>query len=90
MYQWSYHGLRVALDNLPPSALAGSIQYRNASASIAAIESLDGGFALNEQTVSEALRNVKLAGRFQVVSGVLRIEQGPKPESMAPPRAGEK
>jgi dihydrofolate synthase/folylpolyglutamate synthase len=69
MYRWSYHGLRVALDNLPPSALAGSIQYRNASASIAAIESLDGGFALNEQTVSEALRNVRLAGRFQVVAG---------------------
>jgi dihydrofolate synthase/folylpolyglutamate synthase len=66
---WSYRGLRVTLSNLPPSALAGSIQYRNASASIAAIESLDGGFALNEQTVSEALRNVRLAGRFQVVAG---------------------
>jgi dihydrofolate synthase/folylpolyglutamate synthase len=66
---WSYRGLRIALNNLPPSALAGSIQYRNASASIAAIESLDAGFALNEQTVSEALRNVRLAGRFQVVAG---------------------
>jgi dihydrofolate synthase/folylpolyglutamate synthase len=66
---WSYEGLRFALNNLPPSALAGSIQYRNASASIAAIESLDGGFALNEQTVSEALRSVRLAGRFQVVAG---------------------
>jgi dihydrofolate synthase/folylpolyglutamate synthase len=69
MGKWSYRGLRVVLNNLPASALAGSIQYRNASASIAAIESLDGGFALNEQTVSEALRNVRLAGRFQVVPG---------------------
>jgi tRNA(Ile)-lysidine synthase len=29
-------------------------------------------------------------GRFRVVSGVLQIEQGPKPEPMAPPRAGAK
>jgi dihydrofolate synthase/folylpolyglutamate synthase len=66
---WSYRGLRIALSNLPASALAGSIQYRNASASLAAIESLDAGYTLNEHTVSEALRNVRLAGRFQVVSG---------------------
>lgn len=67
--RWSYHGLRVALSNLPPSALEGSIQYRNASAAIAAIESLDAGYTLNEQTVSQALRDVRLAGRFQVVPG---------------------
>jgi dihydrofolate synthase/folylpolyglutamate synthase len=67
--RWSYRGLRVALSNLPPSALEGSIQYRNASAAIAAIESLDAGYTLNEQTVSQALRNVRLAGRFQVVPG---------------------
>jgi len=67
--RWRYRGLRNTLSNLPASALAGSIQYRNASASLAAIESLDAGYTLNEQTVSEALRNVKLAGRFQVVSG---------------------
>jgi dihydrofolate synthase/folylpolyglutamate synthase len=67
--RWSYHGLRVALRNLPPSALEGSIQYRNASAAIAAIESLDAGYTLNEQTVSRALRDVRLAGRFQVVPG---------------------
>ena len=67
--RWSYRGLRVSLDNLPPSALVGSIQYRNASAALAAIESLDAGYTLNEQTVSHALRDVRLAGRFQVVPG---------------------
>jgi dihydrofolate synthase / folylpolyglutamate synthase len=66
---WSYHGLRVALDDLPPSALAGSIQYRNASAAIAAIESLDAGYDLSAQTVGGALRDMRLAGRFQVVPG---------------------
>ena len=67
--RWNYRGLRVSLENLPPSALAGSIQYRNASAALAAIESLDAGYALSEQTVSHALRDVRLAGRFQVVPG---------------------
>jgi dihydrofolate synthase / folylpolyglutamate synthase len=66
---WQYRGLRTTLHNLPPSALEGSIQYRNASAAIAAIESLDAPYALNEQTVSQALRTVRLAGRFQVVPG---------------------
>lgn len=73
--RWSYKGLahgssgpRLALHDLPPSALAGSIQYRNASTALAAIESLPSmpGLQLNERTVSEALRGVRLAGRFQV------------------------
>jgi dihydrofolate synthase/folylpolyglutamate synthase len=67
--RWSYRGLRVVLRDLPPSALAGSIQFRNASAALAAIESLDAGYTLNEQTVSRALSDVRLAGRFQVVPG---------------------
>jgi len=67
--RWSYRGLRVVLRDLPPSALAGSIQFRNASAALAAIESLDAGYTLNEQTVSRALNDVRLAGRFQVVPG---------------------
>jgi dihydrofolate synthase / folylpolyglutamate synthase len=67
--RWNYRGLRVSLENLPASALSGSIQYRNAAAALAAIESLDVGYTLNEQTVSHALRDVRLAGRFQVVPG---------------------
>jgi dihydrofolate synthase / folylpolyglutamate synthase len=66
---WSYRGLRIELSHLPPSALAGSIQYRNAAASLAAVEALEAGLVLNEQTVGEALRQVRLAGRFQVLPG---------------------
>ncbi|HEY6928011.1 MAG TPA: bifunctional tetrahydrofolate synthase/dihydrofolate synthase, partial [Steroidobacteraceae bacterium] len=76
--RWDYTGLRMSLHDLPPSALAGSIQYRNASTALAAIESLQAvsvaagkrslpRLELNERTVSEALRSVRLAGRFQVV-----------------------
>jgi dihydrofolate synthase/folylpolyglutamate synthase len=67
--RWNYRGLRVTLNDLPASALEGSIQYRNASAALAAIESLDAGYSLNEQTVSQALRDVRLTGRFHVVAG---------------------
>lgn len=80
--RWSYRGPQLSLRDLPPSALAGSIQYRNASTALAAIEALDAGMSaiaatpgrrplrsleLNERTVSEALLSIKLAGRFQIV-----------------------
>lgn len=79
--RWSYKGLQLSLRSLPQSALSGSIQYRNASTALAAIESLQARGAeiaatpgrralppldLDESTVSEALRGVRLAGRFQI------------------------
>ena len=64
---WSYQGIRLRAPDLPPSALAGSIQYRNAAAAIAAIESLESRFVLSERSVQEGLRQVRLAGRFQVM-----------------------
>ena len=72
--QWEYHGLRHTLWGLPPSALAGEIQYRNASTALAAIEALDPRrlgptFGLDERSVAHGLRSVRLAGRFQVVPG---------------------
>jgi dihydrofolate synthase/folylpolyglutamate synthase len=72
--QWEYRGLRHTLRGLPPSALAGAIQYRNASTALAAVEALDPprlgtGFTLDERSASRALGVVRLAGRFQVVPG---------------------
>jgi dihydrofolate synthase/folylpolyglutamate synthase len=80
---WEYEGLGVALPELPPSALAGAIQYRNAATAIAVIETLAAGDQaspaaralagrlrpLEARSVAEALRAVRLAGRFQVVPG---------------------
>ena len=67
--RWSYNGLRLSLGDLPPSALAGSIQYRNAATALAALEALEMALpiALSERTVSEALLDVRLPGRFQSV-----------------------
>ncbi len=64
--RWSYDGLSLSLRDLPPSALVGSIQYRNAATALAALEAL-GSVQLNERTVSAALRAVRLPGRFQSV-----------------------
>jgi dihydrofolate synthase/folylpolyglutamate synthase len=66
---WNYHGLGVALNDLPPSALAGAIQFRNASTALAAVESLQTGRRLDAATVGAALKAVQLAGRFHVVPG---------------------
>jgi dihydrofolate synthase/folylpolyglutamate synthase len=55
------------MHGLPPSALVGSIQYRNASTALAAVEALGlTKLELNERTVAEALGGVRLAGRFQI------------------------
>ncbi len=66
--RWSYRGPSLALADLPPSALAGEIQYRNAATAIAAVEAL-GATPLDARIAGDALRAVRLAGRFQVVPG---------------------
>ena len=66
---WNYRGVGISLEGLPPSALGGAIQFRNASTALAAIESLGLGPRLTKDVVSTALRSVKLAGRFHTVPG---------------------
>jgi dihydrofolate synthase / folylpolyglutamate synthase len=80
---WDYHGLGLTLRDLPPSSLAGSIQYRNAATALAALEALLRADApragvgalgkrlapLDGRHVASALAHVRLAGRFQVVPG---------------------
>ena len=89
---WSYRGARLQFADLPPSVLAGSIQYRNAATALAALEALalhgerwgvaqKVRAALDPRTVAAALRRVRLAGRFQIVPGpvewVLDIAHNP-------------
>jgi dihydrofolate synthase / folylpolyglutamate synthase len=82
---WDYQGLGLALRSLPPSALAGSIQYRNAATAIASVEALCSRASLSpavgrlasrlgtldERSVSAALSRVHLAGRFEVIPGAV-------------------
>jgi dihydrofolate synthase/folylpolyglutamate synthase len=82
---WDYAGLALSLGSLPPSALAGAIQYRNAATAIAALEALRAFSAgrpgvarlsrrvdaLDERVVAAALGRVHLPGRFQVIPGAV-------------------
>src|SRR5207244_12984162 len=96
---WDYEGLELALRALPPSALAGSIQYRNAATALAAVEALarDAGSRaavrrlaarlapLGEGPVSGVLRGVRLPGRFQVVTGAVEWILGIATHPLAEP-----
>jgi dihydrofolate synthase/folylpolyglutamate synthase len=80
---WDYAGLGMRLAGLPPPALQGAIQYRNAATALATIEALEASAALKPAAAAAlrrlapadltrtaaALRNVRLPGRFQVIPG---------------------
>jgi dihydrofolate synthase / folylpolyglutamate synthase len=82
---WDYRGLEHVFTSLPPSALAGAIQYTNAATAFAAVEALTLDpaptpavqalaarlSAFDQRTAALALRQVQLAGRFQIVPGAI-------------------
>jgi dihydrofolate synthase/folylpolyglutamate synthase len=65
---WHFEYGEIRLRDLPPPALAGIHQMTNAATALAAIVAA-GGIDLTHENVSEALRNVRLRGRFQRVPG---------------------
>ena len=73
--RWSYRGPGLELEDLAPSGLAGSIQYRNAATAITAIaalgEAAPAARPLDRAAVNRALTEVALAGRMQVVPGAV-------------------
>lgn len=66
---WSYRGVRKYYASLPPSALAGTVQYRNAACAITAVEALGFARKFDQERITTALRAVQLAGRFQIIPG---------------------
>lgn len=73
--RWSYRGPGLALEDLAPSHLPGSIQYRNAATALTAVAALAAlaplPRALDAATVDAALEHVCLPGRLQVVAGAV-------------------
>jgi len=71
--RWSYRGPGLALEDLAPPALAGSIQYRNAATALTAVAALAAAAPraapLERRAVNTALGSVRLAGRFEIVPG---------------------
>jgi dihydrofolate synthase / folylpolyglutamate synthase len=58
-----------ALLDLPPPALEGQIQYRNAATALAALRALGADRVLERAALERALTQVQLAGRMQVLPG---------------------
>jgi dihydrofolate synthase/folylpolyglutamate synthase len=66
---WRYAGRTLELRDLPPSRLAGEIQYANAASALAALEALGLGAEISHDIAARALERVALQGRFQIVPG---------------------
>ncbi len=65
--RWRYRGTRWDLSELPPPALRGEAQYRNAAAALAALEELHPAIEISREAIERGLSTVKLVARFQVV-----------------------
>jgi dihydrofolate synthase/folylpolyglutamate synthase len=66
--RWRYVSGRRVLEYLPPPALAGDVQFANASTALAALEELEPQLSISADAVARALQAVRLVGRFQIIT----------------------
>ena len=71
---WRYRGTDWNLPQLPAPALAGDIQFANAAAALATLESLDSRLSISAAAIAKGLQSASLPARFQV----LEPASGPK------------
>jgi dihydrofolate synthase/folylpolyglutamate synthase len=64
---WRYRGTHWDLPHLPAPALFGDIQFTNAATALAALEEIAPPLKIDAEAVARGLREVRLAGRFQVI-----------------------
>lgn len=67
--QWSFQGRHKRKNALAYPALRGANQLLNASAALAAIESLDQVLPVQIQAIRQGLLNARLKGRFDILPG---------------------
>ncbi len=67
--QWNYQGVSGSRSALPYPALRGAFQLHNASAALAALDTLKDKLPVSMAAVRRGLVEVGLPGRFQVVPG---------------------
>jgi len=81
---WDWHCGDQRLENLPPPALKGEHQYRNASSAILAVKQLSAMLPVGTEAIRQGLENVKLSGRFQLIDGKipLLLDVGHNPEAV--------
>jgi len=91
--QWSWWGPSGKRSGLAHPALRGAMQLRNASAALAALDSLRERLPLAMQNVRRGLAEVSLPGRFQVLPGrpqvVLDVAHNPEAAAVLATNLGE-
>jgi len=65
---WSWQGRRLGLDDIEEPAMQGSVQYRNAAGVLALFEALSLDKMLHRPDVDSAMKNVRVAGRFEQIA----------------------
>lgn len=65
--RWSWRGRQQHWDDLPAPSLIGDIQYDNAAAVLAVLESLSDALRVDRGAIERGLTSARLIGRFQVV-----------------------
>ena len=84
--QWSYRGPGGARHGLPHPALRGAVQLGNAATALTALDALRDRLPLSMGAVREALVDIELPGRFQVLPGrpvqVLDVAHNPQAAQM--------
>ena len=83
--QWSFWGPGGRISGLPHPALRGAIQLRNASAALAALQTLSERLPLSLRHLREGLAGVALPGRFQLLPErpALVLDVGHNPQAAA-------
>jgi len=91
--QWSWWGPSGKRSGLAHPALRGAMQLRNASAALAALDSLRERLPLAMQDVRRGLAEVSLPGRFQVFPGrpqvVLDVAHNPEAAAVLAANLGD-
>ncbi len=91
--QWSYWGPVGKRAGLAHPALRGAMQLRNASAALAALDSLRERLPVAMQDVRRGLAEVSLPGRFQVLPGrpqvVLDVAHNPQAAAVLASNLGD-
>lgn len=65
--RWSWRGQHQRWDDLPAPSLIGDIQYDNAAAVLAVLESLSASLRVDRGAIERGLISTQLIGRFQIV-----------------------
>lgn len=63
--RWSWRGTKSQLNDLPAPALFGDVQFDNAAAVLAVLETLSSRLPVTKESIELGLQSVRIAGRFQ-------------------------